>query len=148
MTDPGPIEEIQTLLMSEFIRERRLGIEKAAELLAQGLYREQLREILAKVARGDQFNPLAEYAQQVLDEDMRLHESLPPRYESKGAEHIVGATCPVCHHPNYYDKRLICPGEERYRILRADGVQIDRIAVKCKNCGKEMRIEVDCEGYK
>ncbi len=148
MDDASPIEEIQTLFMSEYIRERRLGIEKAAELLAQGLYREQLREMLVKIAHGDPINNLAEYAQQVLDEDMRRHESLPPRYESKGSEHIVGATCPRCHHPNYYDKRVICPGEERYRILRADGVQIDRIAVKCQKCGEEMRIEVDCEGYK
>ena len=41
------------------------------------------------------------------------------------SEHIVGAVCPKCQSPNYYDKREICFGEDRFRIIRKDGVEVD-----------------------
>ena len=148
MTQPEPLQEIQDLLQHEYLRERRKGIQKASELLAQGLYREQLREMLTRVAQGDSATNMAELAQKELHEDDQRHQSYPPVYESKGSEHVIGAVCPKCHSPNYYDKRVICPGEDRFRKVRANGVEIDQIIVKCNSCGEMMKIEVDCEGYK
>jgi hypothetical protein len=147
MAQSNPIPEIKALLQHEYIRERRKGIEKAADLLAQGLYRQKLREMLTEVAQGDLASNLAERAQQVLDEDDQRHASYPPRYEGSDRQHMVGAVCSKGH-PNYYDKRVICPGEDRYRFVRADGVEVDEIVVKCEVCGEEMKIEVDCEDYK
>lgn len=65
----------------------------------------------------------------------------------KGNDHIVGAACPKCHHPNYYDKRVICRGEIHYRRLK-DGSKADELIVKCQECGEKMTIKADCEGYK
>lgn len=147
MTQSDPIQEIRDLLQKEYIRERKQGVQRAADLLAQGMYREQLRSILEKTAQGDLISGVAKLAKQVLDEDDQRHESYPPRYKSKGNEHIVGTICSKGH-PNYYDKRVICRGEERFRNIRTDGVEIDLIRVRCQKCGEEMKIEVDCEGYK
>jgi hypothetical protein len=147
MTQSNALQEIQDLLRNDYLRKRREGIQKAADLLARGLYRQQLREMLTKVAQGDLATNLAELAQQALDEDDLRHQSYPPRYKPGGSKHIVGAVCSNGH-PNYYDKRIICPGEDRYRTTRGDGVVLDHIVVKCETCGEEMKIEVDCEGYK
>ena len=143
----NPLQEILELLQHDYLRERRKGIQQAAELLAQGLYRQQLRELLTQVAEGDLATNLAEEAKKVLDEDDKRHQSYPPRYETQGSKHIVGAVCSKGH-PNYYDKREICPGEDRYRLTREDGVVLDHIGVTCRTCNEEMKIYVDCEGYK
>jgi RNase P subunit RPR2 len=71
-----------------------------------------------------------------------------PSQYARGAEHIVGAICEKCQHTNYYDKRILCGSEIRYRTVTKDGVTCDEILVKCQKCGHEMKIEVDCEGYK
>jgi hypothetical protein len=147
MTSSDPTQKIQDLLRHDYLRERRKGIEEAAKLLAQGLHREPLRKMLSQVAKGDLANNLAQLAQEVLDEDDQRHAQYPRQYTS-GAEHIEEATCPNCHHLNYYDKRQICPGEERYRTRDDKGVLLDKVLVKCQKCGAQMTIMVNCEGYK
>ncbi len=142
----NPLPEIQTRLQHEYIRERKKGLGQAAGLLAQGMYRAPLRAMLEKIAKGDLMTGVAEMARQVLAEDNARHESDPPQYEP-GAAHIVGAVCSQ-HHPNYYDKRVVCRGKTRYRTHGDDGAAVDVAVVKCQTCGEEMKIKVDCEGYK
>ena len=147
MSPSNPVQIIQDLLEHEYIRERKKGLQQGADFLAQGLYRTQIRALLEKTARGDLVLGVAEMARQVLAEDDQRHATYPPQYERKGSEHIVGTICSKGH-PSYYDKRRICPGEDRYRMRRADGMVVDQLVVKCQTCGEEMKIEVDCGGYK
>ena len=147
MTSSNPIQEIQDLLAHDYIRERRKGIEKAAERLAQGLDRETLREMLSQVAKGDPSTNLAELAQQTLDDDDQRHANYPPQYTSS-AEHIVGKICPHCGQTNYYDKRTICGHEVGYRAVERNGKTFSALGVACNHCKKNFKIEVDCEGYR
>lgn len=62
-------------------------------------------------------------------------------------KYIIGVVCSKGH-PNYYDKRVICPGKIHHRTTQEDGVVLDQILVECQECGEEMTIKVDCEGYK
>jgi len=66
---------------------------------------------------------------------------------STPSEHIVGATCPHCGHPNYYDARELCKGAVRYRGA-APAAARDEIAVTCQKCGKAFKIAVDCEAHR
>ena len=149
MAKQNPLEEIEKLLQHEYIRERRRGVQKAAGLLAQDLYRDQLRAMLAGIARSDLSTNLVDFTRKVLDEDDRRHKKSPPQSQNSSPDYIVGAVCPKGH-PNYYDKRIICKGEVHYRELLEDGSTMDAIVVKCQTqgCGEEMKIMVDCEGYK
>jgi hypothetical protein len=147
MAEQDPLEEIQQLLQHDYVRERRKGVQQAAGFLAQGQYRQQLRDLVAKIAKSDISTNLAKFAQKVLDEDEHRHQKSSPGGPSKSPEYIVGAVCPKGH-PNYYDKRLICKGEIRYRELDDKATPIDAIVVNCQTCGEEMKILVDCEGYK
>ena len=142
------LEEIERLLKSEFIRERKQGIQKAAELLANGLHRKAMRDRLAEIARNDLITGVGELAQAALDEDDQRHAVQPPRYQSD-ARHMFGAECPKGH-VHYYDKRLYCPkqGNITRRTVFRDGVEQDEILVKCTTCGVEFVADVACEGYK
>jgi predicted Zn-ribbon and HTH transcriptional regulator len=62
---------------------------------------------------------------------------------------MIGAPCPHCDHPNYYDKRVQCQEEEGYREIQRAGKTLSMMAVTCEECGEGFKIEdVDCEGYR
>ena len=53
-------------------------------------------------------------------------------------------------HVSYFDRRKICPpgGSVVRSVVRRDGKELDELLLKCKSCGEEVVVEVDCEGYK
>lgn len=146
MTDQ--LEEIRALLHHKYIRKRKRGIRKAADLLAQDLHRQELHTMLAEIARDDLISGVRELARRALEEDDRRHQGHPPQY-TQGEEHMVGGPCRHCGHPNYYDKRVVCQEEKGYREIRRGEKTLSVIAVTCEECGEGFKIEdVDCEGYR
>ncbi len=64
--------------------------------------------------------------------------------------HIFGVKCPRDGHVTYFDKRRVCPDSGTFvrRVVRRGGVELDEIYLKCEQCGQELVVPVDCEGYK
>jgi len=142
------LQQLRDLLKHEHIRQRKAGVELARRMLADGQHRQQVRALLQEVANYEIIGTVSDPAKAALAKDDARHAAYPPRY-APDKKHIAGANCPDLH-PNYYDKRVICPGDERERVRRLgpDGKPRDEIEVVCTTCGKKFKIYVDCEGYK
>ena len=52
-------------------------------------------------------------------------------------------------HINTFDKYEVCNRSDT--VVRGDGrkrLPIEELLLKCKTCGKEMSVEIDCGGYR
>jgi hypothetical protein len=147
---PAPDDEqlLLALLTHQYIRERKRGIEQAAELLQRGERSSELLAVLEEIAQGDLIESVQQAAQSVLD---RTKQQTPAAAPSSEARHMVGARCSKGH-VTYFDKRAICPADgtvSRLRVQRAEK-ELDEIYVTCgtAGCGESLVIRVDCEGYR
>jgi len=133
-------------LAHEYIRVRKAGIRRAAKLLQEDRYREPVLALLEDVARKDLMMTVRELAQAVLDSE--LHRNSPPS-DRETSRHIFGVRCPDGH-VTYFDRRRVCPDSGTFvrNVVRRAGAELDEIALECRECGHEMFVTVDCEGYK
>ena len=147
MSENEQLKQLREMLTGKLIRKRKAGIEMAREMLAQGIFREQVREMLAELVKKDLIMIVQEDAQKVLNEDDERRQSRP----ASSPDYIFGAVCPKGH-TNYYDKREHCPKQSNItrRVVRRDSQELDEILVKCKTigCDEEFYVEIKCEGYK
>jgi hypothetical protein len=75
----------------------------------------------------------------------------PPEPARAAPAHIFGARC-ANGHVTYFDKREVCRHQStvaRSTVLR-EGKELDALRLRCgtPGCGKEIWIDVDCEGYR
>jgi hypothetical protein len=65
-------------------------------------------------------------------------------------QHSIGFSCRRCGYVNYFDKRVICKTGDK-GIVRGGSTKkgLDELTgYTCKQCGGDMTLNVDCEGYK
>jgi hypothetical protein len=142
------LNALASQLTHDYIRIRKDGIERAAELLKKGVHREEILAMLENIALNDLIMGVREKAQAVLDADAKKEAQQVPEGQSR---HMFGARCPNGH-VTYFDKRKVCPnnGILKRSVVRRGGTDLDEIYLKCgtPGCGAEMVVSVDCEGYK
>ena len=65
----------------------------------------------------------------------------------RNTRHMMKVSCPGGHIAQF-DKRRIC--SEKSDVYRDDqsGKKLNRLFLKCNQCGKELVVSVDCEGYR
>lgn len=144
-----PLTVLSERAAHEYIRERKAAIDQAAEMLQRGEHREEVLAILEYLARTDLMMGVRDKAQEVLDADAKQASSPPPLLHPEDSRHIFGARCKNGH-VTYFDKRRVCPASSmivRSLVERA-GKTLDALYLKCEQCGEEMVVPVDCEGYK
>ena len=141
MTEIEWIDQLKQLLASPIISQRKAGLDEARERLTNGQARDLVRALLEDVAAHDPLLTVREAAQDVLAEDDARHSTANPDY-------VFGARCPKGH-VSYYDKRKVCPksGTIIRRMLLRDDRQVEEIYLRCKTCGEDFFVEVDCKGY-
>lgn len=135
------------LAAHEFIRKRKEAIDQAAEMLRKNEHREAVLAILEYLGHHDLMTGVRERAQEVLDADAKKDTSPPsPPTDSR---HTFGARCRNGH-ITYFDKRQVCPASSHVMrdLMERAGKKLDALYLKCGECGEEMIVHVDCEGYK
>ncbi len=104
-----------------------------------GKRRKEGREVMPSVQ---------EKAQAVLEAEAKKGTALPPFLRPDDARHIFGARCPKGH-VTYFDKRRVCSaqGEVVREIEERTGTRLHKLVLNCRECGEEVTVHVDCEGY-
>jgi hypothetical protein len=145
MIETEKLKQIERMLGSKLIRERRAGIKMVQELLANDQCRDQLRVLLAALVMSDPIGTVKADAQSALDVDDARHISPLPR----NPDDIFGTRCSKGH-VSYFDKREYCGKQVTgmWRTSRRGDQDVDEVLVKCKTCGEESYVEINCEGYK
>ncbi|MSP14407.1 MAG: toll/interleukin-1 receptor domain-containing protein [Chloroflexi bacterium] len=129
---------------------RKAGIDRAAQMLQRGEHRQEVLALLEELAQKDLMRGVQEKAQAVREAEARRGENPPrPAVSPDESRHIIGARCRNGH-VSYFDKRQICPPSSTFprTILRRGGVDLDKMSLECQECGEELVVRVDCEGYK
>lgn len=129
-------------LSHDHIRVRKDAIRRSAELLKDEAYRRDLLPLLEDLSRKDPIESVRETAQEVLGKAKARASDVDE------ARHFVNARCPNGH-ISHYDKRVVCPSIGRVaRGAKSSTPVFDMLYVKCNVCGEDMKVPVDCEGYK
>jgi hypothetical protein len=143
--DKELLEALQ-LLSHPHIRQQKEGVQKAAEFLKAGKYREPVLAALEDIVRKGLYQTVRDAAQGVIDAEKPKESATAASPDSR---HMIAARCPKGH-ISYFDKRRICPDQgtiKRVIATRGD-TKLDDIYLKCAECGEEMIVPVDCEGYR
>ena len=71
------------------------------------------------------------------------------RFGSDESRHIFGVRCKNGH-VTYFNKIRVCSDKipVAREIVERAGKKLDTLYLKCEQCGEEMAVDVDCEGYK
>lgn len=141
-----PLIELQAQLSHEHIRERKVGIARAADILSADDYHEEVLAMLQDIEEYDEIESVREAAR------IALHGKagrLAQATLTDDARHLVPVKC-VHGHEQTLDKRRVCP---HGTVIRRDATEQDRTALseiyfKCEKCGAGTVVTIDCEGYK
>ena len=131
----------------EYIRERKVAIDQAAEMLQRGEHREAVLALLEYLAHNDLMMGVRDKAQEVLDADAK--KMIPPQLRSGESRHIFGVRCKNGH-VSYFDKRQVCSAykEVPREIRQSAGIELDELHLTCDQCGVGVVARKDCRGYK
>ena len=145
---PDPLFPVLEEVTDEHGKRRKEGIEHATQMLQQGKHREELLALLEYMARREVMPSVQEKAQAVLEAEAKKGTALPPFLRPDDARHIFGARCPKGH-VTYFDKRRVCSaqGEVVREIEERTGTRLHKLVLNCRECGEEVTVHVDCEGY-
>lgn len=141
-----PLIVLSQKAANEFIRTRKEAIDQAAEMLRRNEHREAVLAILEYLAQNDLMMGVREKAQEVLDADAK--QGITSAFHSEDLRHIIEVRCKNGH-ITYFDKRRICHEMETVmRIFQHNGLQLDELDLTCGECGVEVKVHVDCRGYR
>jgi hypothetical protein len=129
----------------EFIRVRKEAIDRAAEMLQRDEHREAVLAVLEDLACDDLMVGVREKAQGVLDDVAKKNAPPPSAGQSR---HIFGVRCPKGH-VTYFDKRRVCMNEQLLRgSTQRAGVALAELDLTCGECDAELKVRIDCGGYR
>jgi hypothetical protein len=138
------------LAAHEHIPKRRAAIERAAEMLQRDEQCEAVLAVLDYLAHHEPTMLLREKAQEVLATPQG-QTSPASLLQPSDVRHFFSAKCKNGHE-NVFDKRKICKTGERVLVRDSESSgdkELDELTgYTCKQCGIDMTLYVDCEGYK
>lgn len=141
-----PLIVLAEKAVHEFIRIRKEAIDQAAEILQQGEQREAVLAVLEYLARNDLMMGVRDKAQEVIH--AHANKATPPAPRPYESRHIFGVRCKN-NHITYFDKRRVCVSEKLVRgSTQRAGAALTELDLMCGECGAEMMVRVDCEGYR
>ena len=88
---------------------------------------------------GRQYNCLS-----MRDKAQEVFYIMTQQQQGGEARHIFGVTCRKGH-VTYFDKRRVCT--KKGQVVRDPETKLDELILECGQCGDEMLVRVDCEGY-
>lgn len=148
---PDLLLELAEKAAHEHSAVRKETIDQAADMLKRNERREEVLAVLEYLARHDLMMGVREKAQEVLDADAQGEATAAPRplLRQEDSRHIFGARCKNGH-VTYFDKRRVCPASSMYVRSHEEraGKMLDLLYLTCVQCGEEIVVPVDCEGYK
>ncbi len=153
LPQPGSTEPLHILsekAAHEYISTRKGAIDLAAEMLQRNEHREEVLAILEYLASNDLMTGVRDKAKAVIESDVQRAAPAPSRrFGLDESRHIFGVRCKNGH-VTYFNKWRVCPasGSVAREIVERAGKQLDTLYLQCEQCGEEMVVDVDCEGYK
>jgi hypothetical protein len=126
------------LLTGELIRERNRGLAVAGEYLKQRRLRDHIVLLIQHLASSDPFEKVRKQAQSLLSQQAAV-----------SAPYEFGVSCSK-NHITYFDKRVVCSLKSVVKrdAKRFVGSSFDELYLECGTCGEDLKVYVDCEGYK
>src|SRR5579884_3068895 len=138
---PDPLLTLGEQASNTSLRVRKEAIDEAAAMLQRGEHREAVLATLEYLARNDLMSSVREKAQAVLATAMQQQTPSPPApTRPQDARHLFGVRCKNGHITTF-DRRKVC--SQRKEIMRG----LDELILTCSECGVQMAVDVDCEGY-
>lgn len=134
------------------INARKTAIEQASDMLKQQNqpHREAILALLEYLAQHDLMTGVRDKANAVLQEDAKKVAQIPPPpfLNPDDSRHIFAVRCNKGH-ITYFDKRRVCvaQGEGIRKHEEVTATKLQKLVLKCKECGEELPVSVDCEGY-
>jgi len=134
------------------ISARKTAIEQASDMLKQLAqpHREAILALLEYIAQSDLMPGVRDKASAVLQEDAKkaAQGPLPPFLNPDDSRHIFAVRCKKGHITNF-DKRRVCvaQGMGVREHEEPAGTKLQKLVLKCKECGEELPVSIDCEGY-
>lgn len=134
------------------INARKTAIEQASDMLKQEAqpHREAILALLEYIAQHDLMPGVRDKANAVLQEDAKkvAQVPLPPFLNPNDSRHIFAVRCKKGH-ISYFDKRRVCAaqGEGVREHEKPADTKLQKLVLKCKECGEELPVSIDCEGY-
>lgn len=143
--DDDELQLVSALLAHEHIRERKIGIRRAAALIQEGRFREQLLASLEDIARKDLMMGVREEAAKVL---AQVAGPAVAGTLSRESRHSLRVRCPKGHIV-YFDRRQVCSDQAivKRSVTRA-GTQLQEMLLTCPQDGEQLVVPVECEGYR
>jgi hypothetical protein len=128
------------------MRARFAAIEEAKEMLRRGEHREEVLALLDYLAANDAIERVRERAREVL----KLEVDRAGASATSGlSRHIIEVPCKKCGKLNYFNKYRVCGNEQFVRASRqSGGTDICQLDLKCGNCEADLKVTVDCGGYR
>lgn len=141
---PDQDDLLLALLTHDHIAPRKQGITQAAEQLQRGEQVEQNLALLEDLARNDQFDTVRKAARDAL----AALQPAPQVARAREVQHMVGVRC-ANGHISYFDRQAICRSQGTlHRSVERAGKTLDELFLNCTTCGAELKIRIDCEGYR
>lgn len=141
---------VAVALASDLIRERRKGIEQLRDLLNASATTPEYRELalawLEHLARTDLMGTMQDLAKSVLAAEAQKH--IPPLARPDDSRHMFGVRC-AKGHVTWFDKRRVCHDHTTFprTLVRRADADLSELLLTCAQCGEQVKVRVDCEGY-
>jgi hypothetical protein len=128
------------------MRARFAAIDEAAEMLRRGEHREEVLALLEYLAANDAIERVRERARAVLKLEV---DQAGPSATGRLSRHVIEVPCKKCGTLNYFNKYRVCGNEQFVRKSRqSGGADICQLDLKCGNCDADLKVTVDCGGYR
>ena len=128
------------------MRARFAAIDEAAEMLRRGEHREEVLAILEYLVANDAIERVRARARDVLKLEV---DQAGPSATGRLSRHVIEVPCKKCGTLNYFNKYRVCGNEQFVRKSRqSGGADICQLDLKCGNCDADLKVTVDCGGYR
>ncbi len=131
------------------MRARFAAIYEAAEMLRRGEHREEVLAILEYLAANDAIERVRDRARAVLKLEVDQAGPSATGEQSGLSRHVIEVPCKKCGTLNYFNKYRVCGNEQFVRKSRQrGGTDICQLDLKCGTCDADLKVTVDCGGYR
>lgn len=128
------------------VRARFAAIDQAQEMLRRGEHREELLALLEYLVANDAIERVRSRARDVLKVEVDRAE---PSASGGLSRHRIEVLCKKCGKLSYFNKYHVCGNEQFVRVSRqSGGTDICQLDLTCEHCGADLKVTIDCGGYR
>jgi hypothetical protein len=128
------------------MRARFAAIDEAAQMLRRGEHREEVLALLEYLIANDAIERVRDRARDVLKVEV---DRAGPSATGGLSRHSIEVVCKKCGKLNYFNKYRVCGNEQFVRASRQrGGTDICQLDLTCEQCGEDLKVTIDCGGYR